>query len=59
MVGQNDSYEFKWFEEDCMPQTVLDVIKTGSPTENNPNVECIYLLIMFFSHTSSHIVNHF
>ncbi|XP_044587230.1 uncharacterized protein LOC123266847 [Cotesia glomerata] len=32
---QDDAYEFKWFEGDCMPQTVLDAIRTGSSTEKD------------------------
>lgn len=47
---KNNRYEFKWFEGDCMPKTVLDAIKTGSTTENNPNNEGLYFLIFFFFH---------
>lgn len=54
---KDDTYEFKWFEGDCMPQTVMDAIKTGSSTDQNSTNEGLYLLI-FFSHLFSHIINH-
>ncbi|KAK9880418.1 hypothetical protein WA026_010296 [Henosepilachna vigintioctopunctata] len=36
---KDNRYEFKWFEGDCMPQTVLDAIKIGSTSEQNSDNE--------------------
>lgn len=39
---KHDKYEFKWFEGDCMPQTVLEPIKTGQTPGNNASNKDFY-----------------
>lgn len=55
---KDDKYEFKWFEGDCMPQTVLEAIKTGQTAENNANNEGLYFLFTLFCHMLCHSINY-